>query len=147
MSTDVEYPVVEDPVRQSAASLVGGILGDLQHLVEQQFQLTRREIEDEFRRRAAAGAVFGAGIGVIFLGVVVLCLTLVHLLHSIGSPPAADVAWLPLWACHAVVAGGLVVVGGILALVGRARFRSIASFQNPVTEILQEPAQWTTPPK
>lgn len=142
MSTDIEYLP-----EQTAASLVSGILGDLQHLVEQQFQLTRREIEEELRLRTAAAALFGLGAGVLFLSASVVCLTLIHLLHWIASPSGADPAWLPLWACHAVVAAVLAASGGILAQVGLARFRSIKSFQNPVTEILQEPVPWTTPPK
>ena len=133
MSTDLE-----DPPEQTAASLVSGILGDLQHLVEQQFQLTRREIEEELRQRAAAAAVFGVGVGFLFLDAIVLCLTLAHLLHWVASPPGTDPAWLPLWACHAVLAAVLTVGGGILALIGRARFRAIDPFQNPATEIMQE---------
>ena len=133
MSTEVEYPP-----EQTAASLVSGILGDLQRLVEQQFQLTRREIEEELRQRVAAAAVFGLGVGILFLDAIVLCLTAAHLLHWVASPPGTDPAWLPLWACHTVVALVLTVSGGILAQVGRARFRSVTPFQNPVTEILQE---------
>ena len=143
MSTDV----IDDPAKQTATSLLTGILADLQHLVEQQFQLTRREIEQELHQRAAAGALFGAGIGLLSLGVIVLCLAAVHLLHWVASPPGSDPAWLPLGACHAAVAAVFVVIGGILAQVGRVRFKSIKSFHNPVTEILQEPHQWTTPPK
>lgn len=142
MSTEIE-----DPVRQPAASLVSGILGDLQHLVEQQFQLTRREIEVELRQRAAAAALFGTGIGVCFLGSVVLCLTLVHLLHWMALPPGTDPARLPLWACHIVVAAGLFTLGGVLGVVGRARFHRITPAQNPITEISQESASWTTPRK
>ena len=129
---------IEDPPEQTTSSLVSGIFGDLKHLVEQQFQLTRREVEDELRQRASAAAVFGLGMGVFLLDAIVLCLTVAHLMHWMAAPPGTDPAWLPLWACHAVVAAVLVVIGGILALVGRAKFRSIDPFQNPVTEILQE---------
>jgi len=142
MSTEVEYPP-----EQSATSLVSGILGDLQHLVEQQFHLTRREIAEALRPRAAAAAVFGLGMGVFFLDAIMLCLTLVHLLHWMASPPETDPAWLPLWACHAVLAAILAVIGGILACVGHAKFKIIEPFQNPFTEILQELVPWTTHPK
>ena len=142
MSTEVEYPP-----EQTTASLVSGILGDLQLLVVQQFQLTRREIEEELRQCAAAAAVFALGIGVFFLSAIVLCLTVAHLLHWVASPPGTDPAWLPLWGCHAVVAVVLAVIGGILACVGRAKFKIIEPFQNPITEILQEPVPWTTHPK
>lgn len=129
---------VEDPSEQTAASLVCGILGDLQHLIEQQFQLTRREIEEEFSQRTTAAAVFVLGIGVLFLDAIVFCLTLAHLLHWVASPPGTDPAWLPLWACHAVLAAVLLVIGGVLTHIGRARFGSVDPYQNPANEIFQE---------
>ena len=122
---------------------MSGILGDLQHLIEQQFQLTRREIEEELRQSAAAGSVFALGVGVFFLDAIVLSLTFAHLLHWMASPPGTDPAWLPLWACYAAPAALLVVIGGILTYVGGARFKSIDRCQNPATEFLKENAPWT----
>jgi hypothetical protein len=138
---------VKDPPDQTAASLVSGILGDLQHLVEQQFQLTRREIEVELRQRAVGAAMFCVGLGSLFLAALEFSLASAHLLHWAAQSPVADPARLPLWACHALVAAMLAIVGGILALVGRARFKSVGRFQNPATEILQEHVPWTTHPK
>ena len=129
---------LEDPPVQSAASLVSGILGDLQQLVDQQFQLTRREIEVELRQRAEAASVFGIGVGILFLAVGALSLTLSHLLHWMASPPATDPAWLPLWACYAVVTVLLAVIGVIVTRAGRARFSSSAPFPNSATDIMQE---------
>ena len=133
MATDLE-----DPPVQTTASLVGGILGDLQRLVEQQFELTRQEIQEELRLRIAAGILFAAGIGLIFLGAIESCLGLAHLLHWAASPAGTETAWLPLWGCHAVVAAVFAVIGGVLVQVGRARFASVQSFHNPLTEIMQE---------
>lgn len=129
---------IEDPPVQTTASLVSGILGDLRHLVEQQFQLTRREIEVGLRQRATAAAIFGLGVLVLFLAAIALCLTLSHLLHWVASPTGTDPAWFPLWACHAVVATVLAVSGVALACVGRVKFRSIDPLQNSDPEILQE---------
>ena len=133
MSTDVEYLP-----EQTTASLVNGILCDLQRLVEQQFELTRQEIEEGLRRRAAAAAVFGLGAGFLFLAAVALCQTLAHLLHWTASPHGIDPASFPLWACHAVVAAVLAVGGVTLLCVGRAKFRSLEPLQNSAIEILQE---------
>jgi Putative Actinobacterial Holin-X, holin superfamily III len=138
---------VKDPPEQTAASLVSGILGDLQHLVQQQILLTRREVEEDLRQRAAAAAVFGMGVGSLFLAAMFLALTLAYLLHWVALPPGSDLAQLPLWACHAVLAAVLAVSGGILAIIGRASFRSVGTYQNPTTELLQEHVPWTTPPK
>lgn len=128
----------EEPPVQTTASLVTGIFGDLKHLVEQQFQLTRQEIETGLRQRAAAAAVIGLGVGILFLAAVAGCLTLSHLLHWAASPPGTDLAWLPLWGCHAVVATVLAISGVTVACVGRAKFKSIHPLPSSDTEILQE---------
>ena len=133
MSTEVQ-----DPPEQTAAALLSGILGDLQHLVEQQFELTKREIEEELRMRAAAAMAFGLGLGVMFLDAIVLCAMLAHLIHWLASPTGTDPAAIPLWACYGAVAAVLVVIGGCLTLVGWARFRSATPIQNPMTEIMEE---------
>jgi hypothetical protein len=132
--------VGKDRPEQTAASLLSGILGDLQHLVEQQFQLTRREIEDEIRQRAIAAAVCALGVTILFIGGIVFCFGVVHLLHFVALPGGTDPAWLPLWACHALVAAVLAVIGGLVTRVGRLKFRSTAAFHNPVTELLRERA-------
>lgn len=120
MPTDVDHPP-----DQTAAALVSGILGDLQILVEQQFQLTRREIETELRQRAAAAGFMALGAGILFLGAIVLSLAIADLLHWMTSPVGTDPAWSPLWACRVLVAVVFAALGGGLALVGRIRFRSI----------------------
>ncbi len=125
---------------QTAASLLSGILGDLQHLVEQQFQLTRREIEDEIRQRAIAAAVFALGVTILLVGAIVFCFGLAQLLHWATLPGGTDPAWLPLWACHAVVAAVLAAIGGIVAHMGRVKFKSTVPFHNPLSELLQERA-------
>ena len=138
---------VEDPPERTAASLVSGILGDLHHLVQQQFELTRREVEVELRQYAAAAVVFGLGAAMLLVAGLVFGLTFSHLLHWAASPPGTEPAWFPLWACHAVVAAVFAVIGAILVLVGRAKFRCTEEYQNPATEILQEPVKWPTHPK
>jgi hypothetical protein len=135
VSTDVQ-----DPLQQTAASLLTGILGDLHRLVEQQFQLTRREIEEEVRQRMTAAAVLALGMAALFLGAIMACLALADLLHWAALPAGTDPAWLPLWACQALVAASLFVLGGVLAHVSRGRFRAIDPYHNPVTELLQEPS-------
>ncbi len=132
-------PVQLEPAPvQTAASLVSGILGDLQHLVEQQFQLTRMQIAAELRERVAAAAVLATGVLLLLVSAIFVCLSVSHLLHWMTSPLGIDPASLPLWACHAVVAAILSLTGGILACVGRAQFRSIVPFRNPITEIMKE---------
>jgi hypothetical protein len=128
----------EPPPAQTAASLVSGILGDLRNLVEQQFQLTRMQIEAELRQRFVAVSIFSAGVVVLFVSTIFICFSLSHLLHWIASPAGTDPATYPLWMCHAAVAAGLGLTGGILAWTGVSKFGSVAPFQNPVSGLFQE---------
>ncbi len=129
---------VENSPAQSTLSLVKGVLVDLEHLVEQQLRLTRREIEDELRQRSADAMIVAIGLGIVFLAAGGFCLAFAHLLHWFSSPTGADPAWFPLWACQGVVAVALSIVGGILTNVGRTKFGSVERCQNPVMEIFEE---------
>ena len=129
---------LEDPPERTAASLVSGILGDLHHLVQQQFELTRREIEVELRQYAAAGAILGLGAAMLLVSGIAVSLALSHLLHWTMSPAGTDSASFPLWACHGVVAAGFAVVGAIMVSTGRARFRSSNDPNHPDQKCLQE---------
>jgi len=135
--------IIDDPSKPTTASLLTDILGDVQQLLAQQFLLTKREITDELKQRGAAAGIIGAGVGALFLGLITLTLAVVHVLHWATSPPATDPASLPLWACYAVVAAVLIVIGGILAQVGKTRFKAVKSFHSP-TEIFEEPRPWMT---
>jgi hypothetical protein len=120
MSSEVEYPP-----ESTTLSLVNGILVDLQQLIEQQLQLTRRQVEDEVRQRSAAAAIFVLGFAILFLDSIVMILTAAYGLYWAVSPAGSDPAALPLWGCFAVVSVVLIAVGGILAYVGRKKFLSI----------------------
>ena len=128
--------VEQHPADQTAASLVSGIVGDLQQLVEQQFQLTRHEIEEELRQRAGAATILFVGVALLFLDAMVVCQSLALLLHWATSPAGTDPAWFPLWMCYAAVAAVLVGMGGIVTQIGCSRFKSTVKAKNPATEIL-----------
>ena len=138
MAADVQGP--PEP-STSTLALVSGILVDLEHLVEQQLQLTRREIEEELRQSSVAAALLVLGVGFLFVASILFCLTGVHFLHWMSSPAGSDPSQIPLWACHAIVAVVLVIVGGVLTQISRTRFRSVPRCQNPLNEILQEPGR------
>jgi cytochrome bd-type quinol oxidase subunit 1 len=138
---------VQNSSDQSFASLVGEIVRDVQDLVKQQLQLSRREIEDDLRKSAEAASVFSLGAGICFLGAMSLCLALALWLHWLTSPHGTDPASFPLWACFAVVGGVLGLVGWEVAYAGRRKFQTINPLNNPATEALKENVQWLTTPK
>jgi hypothetical protein len=135
---------LENPTEQSATSLVGGILDDIQALVKQQVQLTRREITEEVRKASDAAQLFALGGAVLFLGLLILCLTLVYLLHWASAAAGSDPGQIPLWACHAIVGVPLTMLGGGLTWMGRQKVESIHPLDNPAAEALKENVKWAT---
>lgn len=118
MSTDLQ-----ESTEQSTASLVKGILADLQSLVEQQLRLTRLEIEGELRRRATAAAALVVGLALCLVGVIVMSFGLVYLLHALTLKVAVEAAAVPLWACYEIVGVGVLAIGGLLATGALAKLR------------------------
>jgi len=138
---------VRNPSEPSVTSLLSGIVNDMQDLVKQQLQLTRREIEEDLRQTKEAASIFLYGNGFAFLGAIPLCLMLAHLLHWLASPPGSDLAWFPLWAGHAVVGFVLLAIGGGMIRVGREKMKMIHLERSPAAEALKENVQWLTTPK
>jgi hypothetical protein len=124
---------LRDPQMKTVTALVTGVLGDLQLLVEQQFQLTRCEIEQELRQRAKACAILGTGIAGLFLSAILLSLSAAHGLHWAASPTNSDPASLPLWGCEILVA---IVVAGIAAFSVRVGLRRLSVITNSQRDAL-----------
>lgn len=141
MGVDTKAP----PLR-TAASLVTDILSDLQLLIEQQFQLTRCEIEDEFRQRVTAAAICGAGLANWLVSLMLASLAAANGIYSAMLPDSTDSEPLALWGCQLGIAGVLFVIGAVLIALGRQRFRDVTSSQNPATQLFQEAKQCSTPP-
>jgi len=143
MATEVQHP----PTDQSITSLVGGIISDTQDLVKQQFQLMRKEVEDDLRKTTEAASLWIAGLVVLFLGGIAICLMLAHLLHWLTAPPGFDQASIPLWGCHAIVGVVLIIIGVCLVVAGKKTIANVHPLDNPATEALKENVQWLTTPK
>jgi uncharacterized membrane protein YqjE len=111
MSTKEDDRGVSD---QSTASLVIGILDDLENLVKQQFRLTKSEIELEVYEKALELMTFTAGLALLLVAAILLSLGLVHLLHWSLSDTVNDVSRFPLWVCHMVIGSVVGVIGAIV---------------------------------
>jgi len=135
---------VQNHPEQSVAGLVSGIVTDLQDLIKQQLQLTRKEIEADFRKTREAASLLALGVGVVFFGCFAFCLMLAHLIHFLAIPAGVvrDSATIPLWACHGIVAAVLLVVGGGLAFAGKKKFDSFNPLPDESAQVLQENIEW-----
>jgi len=123
--TTIENPVYhEEAVAPTGqlSGLVSGILDDAQSLIRQQMSLIRAEFVEDLRRTLQVAQCFGAGIGLLALGTVMLLVSGVYLLEYLT-------AW-PLWSCWAAIGGGSIVLGAITLFVGA---RILASY-NPLPD-------------
>jgi hypothetical protein len=123
---------------QSAASLLDGILGDLQNLVQQQLALTRQEVVAELKQCASAGIAFGVASALTLVSGIEFAISAAHLLHWWAQPTPSVPETLPLWTCHAAIAGGLAFLGGMLWLAARSHFSCRQACVSPAPELQKE---------
>jgi len=135
---------VQNNSEQSVATLVSGIVTDVQDLIKQQLQLTRKEIESDFRKTREAGSLLAIGLGVLFFSFFPLCLMVAHLIHYLAIPAGyvRDTATIPLWACYGITAAVFLVVGGCLAFVGKKKFDSFNPLPDESAQVLKENLEW-----
>jgi len=128
----------------SVAALVSGIVTDVQDLIKQQLQLTRKEIEADFRKTREAASVLALGAGICFFGGFAFCLMLAHLIHFLTIPAGTvyDTAAIPLWGCYGIVAAVFLAAGGCIAFVGKKKFDSFNPLPEESAQVLKENIEW-----
>jgi hypothetical protein len=121
-----------------------GILDDAVELGKQQIAMLKAEIRADFRKVLAAVIPLACGIAPLLLGGLMLCFTLVHLIHWATTPTgqSLDAANVPLWGCYAIVAGAFLLVGGTLLGIGIYRFKTIPTLGGESAKALEENIQW-----
>jgi hypothetical protein len=118
----------------SLATLVGGIVSDLQTLIRQELQLARREVQQEFEKVKFGVAFLAAGAGLLALAVIPLLFMLVYLIKAYTT--------IPDWGCFGIVGGGFALVGGLLIAAGVAKFRQFHLVPPQTAETMRENVQW-----
>src|SRR5437867_4137043 len=98
-----EIPTPREP---GMATLVTGIVDDLQVLVKQQLDLFRSEVKSDLHKTKEAALPLVLGLVGLLLGAGLLLFMLVYLVY-------ASTTW-PLWGCFALIGAGLVVLSAAL---------------------------------
>jgi len=118
----------------SVASLLSGIANDLQTLVRQEITLAKTEMLREWDKAKTAAGSMAAGVAVLALGGLLLCITVVCVLH--------EPVGLPWWASFLIVGGVLAVLGAVLFFIGRSRAAQVNVIPPQTAETMRENVQW-----
>ena len=128
---------MEPSSRPTIVSLASSLLADLQRLVAQEFQLAKHEMQHELSKLVKVAIQAGVAAILSLMAVILVCLTLVYVLHSLG---------LSLWASYGVVAllaavgaGGLAYL--LIQLVSTVRlwpFRTLHTVKEDVHWIKEQ---------
>jgi hypothetical protein len=121
-----------------------GILDDTVELGKQQIAMLKAELRADFRKLLGAVIPLTCGVAPVLLGMLMLCFTLVHLIHWLTTPAgqSLDAATVPLWGCYAIVAGTFLLVGGTLLGIGIYRFKTFPTPGGESAKALEENLQW-----
>jgi hypothetical protein len=116
------------------ATLVGGIVTDLQTLIRQELQLARREVQQEFNSAKYGVAMLAAGVGLMAPAAISLLFMLDYLLKEYTT--------IPLWGCFGIVGGAFLLLGGLLIGAGVAKVRQFHLVPPQTAETMRENVQW-----
>jgi len=130
------------PAEPGLASAVKGIIDDALALMHQQLAMLKAEIRSDLRKVLAGVIPLAAGITPLLLGGLMLCFTLVHLIHWATLPAGADPATIPLWASYAIVAAAFLLLGGILLGIGIVRLKTVNPLPEQTAHALEENLKW-----
>lgn len=116
--------------RHPLSDILGGLAGDVQHLVKGEIALARAEVDQKLRGLVIAAVLIVGGALVAFAGLVVL----------LEGGAAVLAYWLPAWASLLIVGIVIVAVGGIVSWLGVSKLslkaikpeRMIANVQRDV---------------
>jgi len=126
----------------TATTLVSGILGDFQELIQQQFALIRAECAADLQKTKQAGLLVGLSMLPLGCGTMLLAFMLAHLLHWSTLPAGSETAGLPLWGSYGIVGSLLVIAGGVLFLVGWRKLQSLNPLAGESVQALEENVHW-----
>jgi uncharacterized protein YacL len=117
-------------------SLIGGIFQDGIDLLTKELAAARLEIREELEKAKSAVLLMAVGGGALIVGILLLCLMLVHLLQNITG--------LELWICHAIVGTVLAVVGIVTLYLAKQRAATTSLVPTDSVQDAKEDAQGIT---
>jgi uncharacterized membrane protein YqjE len=108
--------ITEKQTDPSIIELVRSAAADTTELVKQQIELTKAEVKENVKTAGSSFGMIAVGLFILLLGLIFLLVTLAYVLVQLG---------LQVWAGFGIVTLVLLLVGGIIALVGIRRSKTV----------------------
>jgi len=123
----------------SVASLVSGIVKDVQDLTSQQLALFKEEMAQDFRKAREVALSWAVGLAGLMVGTIMLAITAAEFLRWATE--------LPVWVCYLIVTGIAVAAGSALVYAGQRKLKSFSPLPDQSFRALKENVQCLTNPR
>ncbi len=120
----------------TTTSLVSGIVDDAQKLLQQQVQMLKAEVKEDFRRSKRAAEFGSMGIVLLTVGFLGVVTSLAYYLHESYQ--------FSMWASWGITGGIFLAVGGALAAFSYILLERFNPLPDKTFNALQENLTWKT---
>lgn len=110
--------MAESSANGGIRALLKSVTTDAKQLVQDQAELTKREVRTSSQQAGSTGGLFAGAAFIGILAVVFLLITLAYVLVAVG---------LPEWAGFGIVALALILVAAILAAAARGKAKKMSN--------------------
>jgi len=117
---------------ESMATLLSGLLGDLQDLVRGEMTLARAEIREDAMAAGRGLAMIAGGALVGAVGFIFLMLGVTYLLNK----------WMQMWIAALIVGAVLAIIAAIVAMNGRGKLSASNLAPDQTIASLKEDQEW-----
>lgn len=128
---------VERPLTDTGNSLgdtVTGIIQDLQGIVRSEVQLAKTEIKEDATKLGKAAGMIGAAAFLALVGFIFLMLGVTYLLNKT----------LDMWISAGIVGLALLIIGAILAMIGKNQIQEANMVPDKTIDSLKEDKEWAS---
>lgn len=138
----------QSPLDPGLAKTFKEVIDSALELIRQQLAMVKAELRSDWQKVLWGIIPIASGVAPLLLGGLMLCFTLVHLIHWATTPAEhADPAAIPLWGCYGIVSGAFLLIGAILLGMGIARLKSVNPLPDESLKALEDNAKWLMNPK
>lgn len=132
MDPATDQASTRQPDSGGIGSTIGAIVEDLQNVVRGEVQLAKTEIKEDVSDIGKGAGMIAGGAIVALVGFIFLMLSVTYILDL----------WMRLWIAAGIVAILLLVIGGVVAMIGKNQLSASNLKPEQTMESLKEDQEW-----